>query len=173
MQELAKWIEDGASMSQYVSYASWTIRHNARKALKSALEIKDTPNIGDTITAWRGTDRAEEHTDVDNGLKIISKNYADGTIEKGMSVAPPLATVAAYTYKYAYQVTGTVIDFGSDGEPVLIGVKTAGKRHKASKVLDHDLTHGATAHGRKILKKLSTKYGVSTDKLLQLAYSNC
>ena len=66
---------------------------------------------------WRATNNKNEV----GMLKTLrpSKNWATGQFEKGLSVSSELDYYYLSGYDYAYRVRGTLIGYGSDGEPVL------------------------------------------------------
>jgi hypothetical protein len=80
--------------------------------------IKATFNQESNDYFWRFTNNKNELVLIKSGELRKSINHADGSCEKGLSVA----THSGYScqgYNYGYKITGTVIDYGSDGEPVL------------------------------------------------------
>jgi hypothetical protein len=67
---------------------------------------------------WRFTNNKSELALIKSGAIRRSNNFITNELEKGLSVA----THSGYScqgYNYGYKITGTVIDYGSDGEPVL------------------------------------------------------
>ena len=68
---------------------------------------------------YRGTNNKNELDLVAAGLMRRSKNYADNTIEDGLSVSNGPEVLWAYDYPYGYKIKGSEIGKGSDGEPVL------------------------------------------------------
>lgn len=59
----------------------------------------------------------------DQHIPARSYNHRDGHYEKGLSVAEHPGYFFATDYAYIYVVTGEVVGFGSDGEPLLTNVK--------------------------------------------------
>jgi len=98
---------------------------------------------------WRATNRKDEIDDVKNGIEIISRNHADGHTEEGMSVSTGLGTAWCGGYKYIYSVSGDVVAYGSDGEPVLRNVKAISKNMsyaKAKKLHDKLMKNDTEYH---------------------------
>ena len=67
---------------------------------------------------WRFTNNKDEIRLLKAGVLHPSINHADNTREAGLSVSQ-YAGYGAMGYQYCYRVTGNIIAFGSDGEPVL------------------------------------------------------
>lgn len=162
------WVDSGVGRKIYATPPDRELRYEASKALQEYLGKSKEPEIGDTITAWRGTHREQEYEDVKAGLQIKSKNYADNIMEKGMSVAMTPATIWAYNYDWAYKVKGKVADFGSDGEPVLVDVHVASPLFTDEEVIAYDLSEGATAKKREKILELVNLTKASRDDLLWL-----
>jgi hypothetical protein len=59
----------------------------------------------------------------DQHIPARSYNHRDGHYEKGLSVAEHPGYFFATDYTYIYVVSGKVVGFGSDGEPLLTNVK--------------------------------------------------
>ena len=59
----------------------------------------------------------------DQHIPARSYNHRDGHYEKGLSVAEHPGYFFATDYTYIYVVSGDVVGFGSDGEPLLTNVK--------------------------------------------------
>lgn len=111
-------------------YDKKTAKYDAYLAVKDAVDVKNN-------YFYRCTNRREEYNDLKNGVKIISKNHADGYEEKGMSVCETLS----YTmqgYKYVYKVKGEVIGSGSDGEPILVNATPVGRLMLAESAAKQD-----------------------------------
>jgi len=149
------------NLSEWISPEGSALRERAYQELK-LLAPKST-------ILWRGTNRRDEFKEVKAGLQIFSKNHADGSIEKGMSVSQGLGTVWGYGYKSCYKVSGELVEGGgSDGEPVLLNVKVTGRNMRAETALKNDKEKEAF-RGR--LKALAEQLGCcSFDQLLRLYY---
>jgi hypothetical protein len=80
--------------------------------------IKATFNQESNDYFWRFTNSKNEIALIKSGAIRRSKNFITNELEPGLSVA----THRGYScqgYNYGYKITGTIINYGSDGEPVL------------------------------------------------------
>jgi hypothetical protein len=80
--------------------------------------IKDTFNQESNDYFWRFTNNKNEIALIKAGTIHRSNNFITNELEKGLSVATH-SGYACQGYNYGYKIAGTVIDYGSDGEPVL------------------------------------------------------
>ena len=112
----------------------------------------------------RFTNNKNEIALVESGL-LRSKNHADNTFEKGVSVADG-AHYSVCGYKYGYVVTGKVIGEGSDGEP-LLDVKTmvCGKMQAVAAIVKAD-----RAETQKAIKEFCKKYNWTPDQVKALIF---
>jgi hypothetical protein len=112
----------------------------------------------------RFTNNKNEVALVESGL-LRSKNHADNTFEKGISVADG-AHYSVCGYKYGYAVTGEVIGTGSDGEP-LLDVKTmqCGKMQTVAAIVKAD-----RAQTQKAIKAFCKKYNWTQDQVNALIF---
>jgi hypothetical protein len=100
---------------QYKIYYTYSTGSEAKERILNKMFALS--KSADTRTFWwRATNNKNEHEICG---EIHSKNHADGTIEKGMSVSESVAYQYFNGFKYIYAVTGDVIGTGSDGEPLL------------------------------------------------------
>ena len=76
---------------------------------------------------WRATNNKNEHEICG---RIYSKNHADNTVEKGLSVSESEAYWYFHGYRYIYAVTGDLIGSGSDGEPIIVNAVALTKPSK-------------------------------------------
>lgn len=156
------WVDAGRPSGLYLSPDAWTVRHHASTTLAAVIESTKDGKF------WRGTNRRAEYNDIENGATLHSTNHADGSREAGLSVSPTPATIAAEGYCYAYQVTGTVVGTGSDGEPVLVDIKIASPLFSGSEAIAQDRSRLVIL--RKIMDRIADETGVDSDVLFWLAY---
>ncbi len=83
----------------------------------------------------------------DQHIPTASYNYRDCHAEKGLSVASHPGSFALTTYKYVYMVSGDIVGFGSDGEPLLANVKALSR--PAAKIAREWLDRYAADEARK------------------------
>ena len=88
-----------------------------RNKVQTAVLEKFRPEMEPGVF-WRFTNLKNEPLLAAKGELRKSINHADNTVEAGLSVADG-AHYSAQGYKYGYQVSGSVIGVGSDGEPLL------------------------------------------------------
>lgn len=114
----------------------------------------------------RFTNNKNEIALVEQGL-LRSKNHADNTFEKGISVADG-AHYSICGYKYGYVVSGDVIGTGSDGEPLLDGkTMICGKLQTVGAIVKAD-----RAETQKCIKAFCKKYNWSQDQVKALVFGN-
>lgn len=153
--------------SSYLSPDNAQTKFAAIKALRLFVGIDEDPDRGDSIVAYRATNRREEYQDLKMGKQIVSRDHSSGRQEKGLSVATGLH-YAARGYKYVYRVKGRVAGFGSDGEPLLLDVKVVGKIKTSNSMISWDLKRGPTARKFKIYNSLAKETGLSKFDLIRL-----
>lgn len=168
IKHIKAWIDSGASFSDYVSHEDWKIRHLASKSIKAAIGEPEDPEIGDRITAYRATNRKEEFNDIKSGKKIISKDHSSGRLEKGLSVATDLH-YAIRGYKWVYKISGKVIGFGADGEPLLDDYKVIGRIQSADRAIAKDWESGRAAKRSKVYQHLAQKTNLDKNVIIKLA----
>lgn len=152
----------------YAKYKTFTFKGMVSRALMDYCGIENKRyKIGDIIIAWRATNNPQEIKLARSGIELISVNHITGEKEKGLSVATGLHY--AHFHKYAYQVQGRIVDFGSDGEPVLDKIKVLSKRNKrADKLCAMDLASGGTAKRIAKYKELAKKTKLTFDEIVKL-----
>ena len=102
---------DGTLICRY----SFMMAYQARTALRNKLyELRHSPEA--RTHWWRCTNDPNEDRICG---EIRSRNHADGTMERGLSVSEHTGYQTVAGYRYIYPVTGDLIGVGSDGEPVL------------------------------------------------------
>lgn len=100
---------------QYKIYYTYSTGSEAKESILNKM-FKLSKSADTRTFWWRATNNKNEHEICG---EIHSKNHADGTIEKGMSVSESVAYQYFNGFKYIYAVTGEVVGTGSDGEPLL------------------------------------------------------
>jgi hypothetical protein len=80
--------------------------------------IKAAFNAESNDYFWRFTNNKNEIALIKSGTIRCSKNFAANELENGLSVAIHRG-YSCQGYNYGYKITGTIINYGSDGEPVL------------------------------------------------------
>jgi hypothetical protein len=101
----------------YARFGEPTLDQNIRNDIRDRLYQKFEPASEDGIF-WRMTNNRHEPELAKKGLLRVSHNHADETDELGLSVANGVHYLGS-GYKYGYQVRGTPVGTGSDGEPLL------------------------------------------------------
>ena len=81
---------------------------------------------------FRATDNKNEIDVVTENPNLKSKNQGQGFYEKGLSVSEHFGYQKYFNYKYIYVVTGKIVGYGSDGEPLLQNVKVLSPLNKIS-----------------------------------------
>jgi len=169
-QAIQLWLEDGAPRTQFISFEKRKRRYDAAEKLRASLGIGGI-ETGDVIEAWRGTNRKEEYQEVKSGVDIVSTNHITGEKESGVSVSVGLSTVWAYGYDWAYKVSGPVVSFGSDGEPVLANVEVVSPLLPADQAIKEDWEKGESARQDKVLEELVSTTGATKEQLLYLMHN--
>jgi len=65
---------------------------------------------------FRATDNQDEQSILQS---IQSRNWSDDIVEHGLSVSQHPGYFVTQGYKYIYKITGDIVGYGSDGEPLL------------------------------------------------------
>ncbi len=152
--------------------ANWERRWAAYKAFTEFLGEPPDPAIGDVVQAYRCTNRKDEPKDVGQGTQIISHNHATGEVERGMSVALGLEYAGTTALKWVYPVEGTVVDFGSDGEPVLTNVNVVGPIESTAQAVQRDWKTGVAGQRKKKRQELLQLTGLDPHVLFVLNDKN-
>ena len=161
-----QWIADGASWSQYVSYAAREVRYDALREIQAWIDAR-LPQPAEGVY-WRGTRRRDEASDLAAGIEIRSRNYADGELEAGLSVCETPAYIVTAGYQYGYRVTGRVVGTGSDGEPLLVDARPVGKTMTAAAVGRVDAPR--MRRRRAVMQELADLLAVDYDTISQAYY---
>lgn len=82
---------------------------------------------------FRATDNKKEISLIKENPNLKSKNSRDNFTEKGLSVSEHSRYKDFFNYKYVYVVTGKMIGYGSDGEPLLQNIKVLSPLNKISR----------------------------------------
>jgi len=114
---------------------------------------------------FRFTNNPNEFELVSKGELKASKNHAEGFTENGLSVSES-PSYGVQGYKYGYRVTGNIIGYGSDGEP-LLDIKTL-KPVKGS----WDTSSNIVTHDRQLQKDILLKHGLPNDYLVKFKRLN-
>jgi hypothetical protein len=118
---------------------------------------------------WRGTNNRDEIRLLRRGELRPSKNHADNTWERGLSVADHLGYVVLAGYKYGYRVRGQVIASGSDGE-VVLDISTLDPLDRAPRtVANIQAKEGKQYHA--ILRETIERAGWTIDLYLAAMYA--
>lgn len=153
---------------------SFSSAYCAQSALKSYLGLfaQEYLDVGDRTVTYRATNRAEEYNDVRDGVELVSKNYVDGTMEKGLSTSFALDYAALHSFRYVYKVEGTIVDFGSDGEPILRDLVVAGPLLDADAAVAADRASGRTHTEQQKRQDIAREVGVTSSNLIDLTHLN-
>lgn len=68
---------------------------------------------------YRFTSDKDEFRKIQAGEYTQSVNHQNNSLERGISVSKDMSYIALGAYDYFYKVSGKVIGYGSDGEPLL------------------------------------------------------
>jgi len=108
-----KMIPGGISVESRVSPTRFQ-RDNIINAIHEEIQDGVREQVGESEIYWRFTNNKAEQGIVN---EIYSTDHRDGQKEKGLSVAEHLGY--SIGHKYGYKVSGEVVGYGADSEPLL------------------------------------------------------